>query len=92
MIEIVNVSSRGQIVIPEKVRKHFGIRQGSRLILIEKNDTLVLSKEDSISPMLAHAQKEEAGWLALAEQSMRELWDNPQDDETWSRYLDDKAA
>ena len=39
-IGIVNVSSRGQIVIPEKIRRDLGIKEGSKLVVIEKNGIL----------------------------------------------------
>ncbi len=29
---------------------------------------------------------ERRGWAALSEKSMRRLWDNPKDDEVWSKY------
>ena len=32
-------------------------------------------------------EKERAGWLALAEQTLRKTWDNPEDEETWQKYL-----
>ena len=30
--------------------------------------------------------KEKQGWLALAEQSLKKVWDNKQDDEVWGTY------
>ena len=30
--------------------------------------------------------KEKQGWLALAEQSLKKIWDNKKDDEVWSTY------
>ena len=32
-------------------------------------------------------RKENMGWLALAEKSLNEMWDNKKDDETWSKYI-----
>ena len=32
-------------------------------------------------------KKEEIGWMILAEQSMKDIWDNKKDDEIWSKYL-----
>ena len=32
-------------------------------------------------------RKEEIGWLTLAEQSLKEIWDNEEDDEIWKTYL-----
>ncbi len=40
-----------------------------------------------IMEKLEKNRKEKMGWLILAEKSMRSLWDNKKDDETWSKYL-----
>ena len=40
-----------------------------------------------IMERLERNKQEDAGWLALAEQSLAEIWDNPKDDEVWSKYL-----
>lgn len=31
--------------------------------------------------------KENKGWLALAEKSLTELWDNPEDEKIFGKYL-----
>lgn len=89
-IGIVNVSSRGQIVIPEKFRKNLRIKEGSKLLIIEKDGTLILKKESDVVNKLEDMDKrEESGWLALAEQSLSAIWDNKKDEKVWSKYLDD---
>ena len=32
-------------------------------------------------------KKENAGFLILAEKSMKKIWDNKKDDKVWSKYL-----
>jgi len=32
-------------------------------------------------------RKEKMGWLILAENSMKKIWDNKKDSEIWSKYL-----
>ncbi len=87
---IVNVSSRGQIVIPEKIRKSLNIREGSKLIAIEKNGMIMLRKDsDVIEKLEQDSSKEESGWLALAEKSLNDIWDNKKDEKTWRKYLND---
>lgn len=89
-IDIINVSSRGQIVIPGRIRKSMGIKEGSKLVAIERNDELVLKKESELLKKLESTdRKEEAGWLALAEKSLKDIWDNEKDDKIWSKYIDD---
>ncbi len=90
MIDVVNVSSRGQIVIPQSVRKRLDIKKGSRLALLEKEGAIILKKEDELLKKIeGDEMKEELGWLAVAEQSLRELWDNPKDEKVWKRYLNE---
>lgn len=36
------VTTKGQIVIPSKIRRHLNIKKGTRLSIIEKSDEIVL--------------------------------------------------
>ena len=88
MIEIINVSSRGQIVIPEEFRRSLGIKKGSRLVLMEKEGGLIIKKEQELVKHLQEStRQEDMGWLALAEQSLRDVWDNEKDEHVWGKYL-----
>ena len=87
MIETIKVSSRGQIVIPEDIRNHLGISEGTKLVLIEKEKKLILVKEKEFLESLENNDKEKAGWLSLAEKNLEKIWNNPKDDEEWSQYL-----
>ena len=40
-----------------------------------------------IREKMEDAVKEKQGWLALAEQSLKKMWDNKRDDEIWSSYV-----
>ena len=40
-----------------------------------------------IMEKLEKNRKEKAGWLIVAEKSMKKMWDNKKDDEVWSKYL-----
>lgn len=46
-IEFTKASSRGQIVIPAKIRKKFDIKKGSVLAVAARKDMIVLKKIDS---------------------------------------------
>ncbi len=56
-------------------------------------DDFVRKKQISKSEFVRHLimekldRKEKMGWLALAERSMKKMWDNKEDDETWSAYV-----
>ncbi len=87
MIETLKVSSRGQIVIPEELRKELGIKEGTKLILIKEENRIIIEKEAEFLKRLKGIDKEKAGWLALAEKSLEKMWDNKKDDEIWKKYL-----
>ena len=91
-MEIISVSSKGQIVIPERVRKYLKINAGTRLVMIEREGTLMLKKEDQVTKHIEESErKEEFGWMILEEKSLKEIWDNPKDDKAWTKYLSSKG-
>ena len=67
-IDTTKMSSRGQIVIPLDMRKD--IKEGDKLIVIRKDDEIILKK--SIS--------ETALW---SEKSLAKTWLNKEEDEIW---------
>ena len=46
-IEFTKASSKGQIVIPTRIRRKFGIKEGSVLAIATQNDLIVLKKIES---------------------------------------------
>ena len=86
MIETIKVSSRGQVVIPESMRDNLNIKEGTRLVVIEKGKKLVLELETDFLKKM-ELEKEKSGWLALAEKSLIKIWDNPKDEKAWGKYL-----
>ena len=88
-MELISVSSKGQIVIPERMRNKHGIKQGTKLVLIEKDNSLILKREDDVMKQLDENEiKEKFGWLLVAEKSLKNIWDNPKDEKIWSKYLE----
>ena len=85
-MEIIKTSSRGQIVIPEYIRKKHKIKEGTRLVLFEQGDRIIIEKEEKIKIILK-MDLEEKGWGALSEMSLKEVWDNEKDDRVWKKYL-----
>ena len=87
-MEIITTSSRGQIVIPESIRKKHKIKEGTKLVLIEQGDRLVLEKEEKVDNFLKQRLDiEEKSWVTLAEKSLNEIWANEKDEKTWKKYL-----
>ena len=89
MIETLRVSSKGQVVIPEQIRKKLKIGEGTKLVLVERNNKLTLETEKQFMDHLNQLElkKEDFGWLMLAEKSMEDLWDNEGDEKVWKKYL-----
>jgi AbrB family looped-hinge helix DNA binding protein len=57
------LSSRGQIVIPEEVRKHLGLKEGDQFIVIGEGDAVILKainppKMQEFETLLAQARVE----------------------------------
>jgi len=36
------MSSKGQVVIPEEIRKRFGLKSGSQFVVVGEKDTVIL--------------------------------------------------
>jgi len=89
MIETIRVSSKGQIVIPEHVRKRLRIKKGSRLVLVERGNKIVLESEQAFILELEgmRAEQEKLGWLKLTFDDMGKVWANPKDEKEWAKYL-----
>jgi len=88
MLETTKVSSKGQIVIPERMRKHLGLKEGTKLVLIEKDRKIMIQKEGEFMKIIEEKEisKEKMGWLMLTEKSLAKVWDNSIDDEVWNNY------
>jgi len=43
-IEMVTVSSRGQICIPTDIREEMGLKSGSKVLFVLTNDSLIMKK------------------------------------------------
>ena len=43
-IEMATVSSRGQICIPNDIREDMGLKEGSKVLFVLNNDSLIMKK------------------------------------------------
>ena len=64
---IVTLSSKGQVVIPAKIRKKFSLRSGDALILTEREDFITLQ------PATKLAELHGIDWLDGTGESLRDL-------------------
>ena len=44
VIEIGKISSRGQIAIPSEIREKMGLEEGSKVLFVLENDTLLIKR------------------------------------------------
>ena len=86
MIETITVSSRGQIVIPERIREKLDIGEGVKLVLLQEDGKVILEKEHDFLKKMKE-NEERRTWIALGEKAFAKVWDNHLDEETWKHYL-----
>jgi AbrB family looped-hinge helix DNA binding protein len=50
-MDVVTLSSKGQIVIPSKVRKKFSLKEGDSLVIVEEKDAIRLQPLVNLSEL-----------------------------------------
>lgn len=80
-IRTVSMNDRGQIVIPEDIRKGMGIENGSSLVLIEKDKEIVLRKETDVASSIG---EEENFWKIVSETGLKDAWS--EEDKAWDKH------
>ncbi|MBI4144262.1 AbrB/MazE/SpoVT family DNA-binding domain-containing protein [Candidatus Woesearchaeota archaeon] len=70
MTDVITVGEKGQIVIPKLIRDEFKIQKGTKLIISEDKDRIIIkpTKMDENTLM-----------LLLSELSLKKAWDNKYD-------------
>ena len=82
--KIVTVSGKGQISIPQEIRKHLAIEKVSKLVLVLKDKKLLIRKASYASQSIGDDFKDT---VQHSEISLKKIWDNDED-EVWNRYLE----
>ena len=77
MIDVVTLGEKGQIVIPQKMRRDFKMHKGMKLFLKEEKDKII------VKPV---KMDEKHLLMLLSESSLKKAWDNPHD-ERWDDVL-----
>ena len=83
ILKTIKVSKKGQIAIPRIIRRVAHIEEGDELIIIEENGKILIEKSTELTKQVKEDFSE---MLKHSEDSLKEVWDNPQDD-LWSEYL-----
>ncbi|MEK6837640.1 MAG: AbrB/MazE/SpoVT family DNA-binding domain-containing protein [Nanoarchaeota archaeon] len=80
-IRTVSVNERGQLVIPEDIRRDFGIKGNSTLVLVESSEGLVLKKESDVLEAL-----DNSFWEVLSRKALQNAWSK--EDEVWDKIAE----
>ena len=72
-MDVVTLSSKGQIVIPSKVRKKFSLKEGDSLVIVEEKDAIRLQPLVNLSELWGVDKLKETRPM-LSE--MRKEWDD----------------
>ena len=83
IVKTVTVSEKGQISIPQEIRKRLSVEKGSTLVLVLKDEKLLICKASHISQSV---EDDFEDLVRYTELSVKKIWDNDGDD-VWNRYL-----
>ena len=79
----VKVSDKGQISLPVEIQRETGIKKGDELLLIRKDQRIVLEKVGRIAQAL---EDEFVDLQEITEASLRQMWLSKRED-VWNTYL-----
>lgn len=88
MMKTIKVSDKGQIAIPQNMRANLGIERGDDLIVIQLDGKILLEKAQKMEQKMKDNFKD---ILKFSEQSLKEVWDN-EEDNIWNKYLKGKKC
>ena len=72
-MEVVTLSSKGQIVIPVKIRKKLSLKEGDSLVLVEENDAIRLQPLVNLSELWGVDRLKNSGPML---KELRKEWDD----------------
>ena len=83
IIKTIRVSEKGQIAIPREIRKQLRIGQGDELVIVQNDEKILIEKSKKLSRQI---EDDFSDVVKLSEMSLKEIWDNKEDD-IWNEYL-----
>lgn len=75
MVELLKLSSKGQVVIPKAIRNKLNLREGDRLILFSRGNLLILRRvegEESVLSILTQPVREKILKLGIKREDVQE--------------------
>jgi AbrB family looped-hinge helix DNA binding protein len=76
-MDVVTLSSKGQIVIPSKVRKKFSLKEGDSLVIVEEKDAIRLQPLVNLSELWGVDKLKNTKTIL---KEMRKEWDDELED------------
>jgi AbrB family looped-hinge helix DNA binding protein len=73
-MQTVKMSTKGQVIIPAKFRKKYGLKKGERLIFIEEEDHLLLKPRTKLTELCGSVKPELS--MNEARKKIREMREN----------------
>jgi len=73
-MQTVKISTKGQVIIPAKFRKKYGLRKGDRLIFIEEQDQLIIKPRTKLTELCGSVKPEHS--MDEVRKKIRELREN----------------
>lgn len=81
-LRTVNLNERGQMVIPEDIRNDLGLKGPLTLVIIKKDDELIIKKELDV---LTTMEYEDKFWKYFSIEAMKKAWSK--EDEIWDKIF-----
>jgi AbrB family looped-hinge helix DNA binding protein len=78
-MDVVTLSSKGQIVIPSKVRKKFSLKEGDSLVIVEEKDAIRLQPLVNLSELWGVDKLKNTETML---KEMRKEWDDELEQKT----------
>lgn len=72
-MEVITISSKGQVVIPAKIRKKFSLKEGDSLVVVEEKDGILLQPLTSLSGLWGADTLKDTGRIL---KDLRKEWDD----------------
>ena len=80
----INMTGKGQIVVPKEIRKNLGLKRNSKLLVVQRGDDIVLKKPISLENLF----EDFPGLKAATERSFARVWKD-EEEGYWESYLND---
>ena len=81
----VQITGKGQLVVPMEIRSSMGLEKGSKLIIIQSGEDILLKKPESFE---AFVDEKFPGLKAATERVFGKVWEG-EEDSLWESYIND---